>query len=70
MDVTTKPIIFDGDNGGEIHHIPYLIKPERLVHLQLPLRINKIKQNSLFSDQSSKQDNIKALQKNKINSKN
>ena len=31
MDVTTKPIIFDGDNGGEMHHIPYLIKTlERL----------------------------------------
>ena len=31
LDVTTKPIIFDGDNGGEMHHIPYLIKTlERL----------------------------------------
>ena len=25
-EVTTKPIIFDGDNGGRIEHIPYLVK--------------------------------------------
>ena len=26
MEVTTKPVIFDGDNGGLIEHIPYLIR--------------------------------------------
>ena len=29
MEVTTKPVIFDGDNGGQIEHIPYLIKSFR-----------------------------------------
>ena len=26
LDVTTKPVIFDADNGGRIEHLPYLIK--------------------------------------------
>ena len=26
LDVTTKPMIFDGDNGGRIEHLPYLVK--------------------------------------------
>ena len=25
MDTTTKPIMFDADNGGRPEHIPYLI---------------------------------------------
>ena len=26
MDVTTKPLIFDADNGGQIEHLPFLIR--------------------------------------------
>ena len=26
MDVTTKPLVFDADNGGQIEHLPYLIR--------------------------------------------
>ena len=26
MDVTTKPVVFDADNGGQIEHMSYLIK--------------------------------------------
>ena len=26
LDVTTKPIIFDADNGGRVEHLPFLIK--------------------------------------------
>ncbi len=62
LDVTTKPIIFDGDNGGEMHHIPYLIKTlERLGTSAIAIEDKiGVKQNSLFSDQSSsKQDTIK-----------
>ena len=62
LDVTTKPIIFDGDNGGEMHHIPYLIKTlERLGASAIAIEDKiGVKQNSLFSDQSSsKQDSIK-----------
>ncbi len=61
LDVTTKPIIFDGDNGGEMHHIPYLIKTlERLGTSAIAIEDKiGVKQNSLFSDQSSsKQDKI------------
>ena len=64
MDVTTKPIVFDGDNGGEMHHIPYLIKTlERLRASAIAIEDKTgVKQNSLFSDQSfSKQDNIKGF---------
>ena len=25
MDVTTKPLIFDADNGGRLEHIPFTI---------------------------------------------
>ena len=61
LDVSTKPIIFDGDNGGEMHHIPYLIKTlERLGASAIAIEDKiGVKQNSLFMDQSSsKQDNI------------
>ena len=64
MDVTTKPIIFDGDNGGEMHHIPYLIKTlERLGASAIAIEDKiGVKQNSLFADQSpSRQDNIKSF---------
>ena len=26
MDVTSKPLVFDADNGGQIEHLPFLIK--------------------------------------------
>ena len=26
MDVTTKPVVFDADNGGQIEHLPYLVR--------------------------------------------
>ena len=26
MDVTTKPLIFDADNGGQIEHLPNVIR--------------------------------------------
>ena len=63
LDVTTKPIIFDGDNGGKIEHLPYLIKSlERLgvssviledkkglkKILYLKIRIKKAKKVSRF----------------------
>ena len=62
FDVTTRPMIFDGDNGGEMHHIPYLIKTlERLGVSAIAIEDKiGVKQNSLFADQSkSKQDSIK-----------
>ena len=35
LDVTTKPVIFDADNGGRLEHISYLVKTlERAESLQ------------------------------------
>ena len=61
MDVTTKPLIFDADNGGRIEHLPYSIKTLERLGVSSIMIEDKIglKKNSLFSDQSgSKQDSI------------
>ena len=54
MEVTTKPVIFDGDNGGQIEHIPYLIKSLDQMGVSAIILEDKIglKKNSLFSSQS------------------
>ena len=50
MDVTNKPIIFDGDNGGRIEHLPFLVKSlERLGVSAIVIEDKKgLKKNSLF----------------------
>ena len=61
LDVTTKPIIFDADNGGRIEHIPYLIKSLDRAGISAIVIEDKVglKKNSLFKDQSKvKQDTI------------
>ncbi len=61
MDVTSKPLIFDADNGGRIEHISYLVKTLERVGVSAMIIEDKIgeKQNSLFVNQSkAKQDNI------------
>ena len=62
MEVTTKPIIFDGDNGGLIEHLPYLIRPLDQMGVSAIILEDKIglKKNSLFEKQdNAKQDSIK-----------
>lgn len=59
---TTKPILFDGDNGGEKHLIPYLIRDLEFHGISGICIEDKTgeKINSLFENQSkSKQENIK-----------
>jgi len=54
MEVTTKPVLFDADNGGRIEHIPYTIKNlERLGVSAIAIE-DKIglKSNSLFKVQN------------------
>ena len=61
LDSTTKPIIFDADNGGRIEHIPYLIKTIDRLGISAVIIEDKIglKKNSLFKNQSgAKQDSI------------
>jgi phosphoenolpyruvate mutase len=61
IDTSLKPIIFDGDNGGRLEHLGYLVKNlEKIGVSALVLEDKKgLKINSLFHDQSkSSQDSI------------
>ncbi len=69
LDVTTKPLIFDADNGGRIEHLSYLVKTLERLGVSAMVIEDKVglKKNSLFSDQSEvKQDSVKNFCK-KIN---
>ena len=60
MDVTTKPLVFDSDNGGQLEHLPYLIRSLERSGVSAIIMEDKIglKKNSLFKNQSgTKQDN-------------
>ena len=62
LDVTTKPLIFDGDNGGRLEHLPFSIRTLERLGVSAIIIEDKIglKKNSLFTDQSgSRQDTIK-----------
>jgi phosphoenolpyruvate mutase len=54
IDTSMKPIIFDGDNGGRLEHLLYLVKNlEKIGVSALVLEDKKgLKINSLFQDQS------------------
>lgn len=61
IDTSLKPIIFDGDNGGRLEHLIYLVKNlEKIGVSALVLEDKKgLKMNSLFQDQSkASQDSI------------
>ena len=61
FNVTTKPMIFDIDNGGQIEHLPNVVKKLERAGVSAIIMEDKIglKKNSLFSDQSNvQQDNI------------
>jgi len=62
LDVTTKPIIFDADNGGRPEHIPYTVKSLERMGVSAMVIEDKIglKKNSLFKNQKGvKQDTIR-----------
>lgn len=59
MDVTTKPLVFDADNGGQIEHLPFLIRSLERTGSSAIIIEDKIglKKNSLFKNQKdTKQD--------------
>lgn len=59
MDVTTKPLVFDADNGGQIEHLPFLVRSLERSGASAIIMEDKIgrKKNSLFKDQkNTKQD--------------
>ena len=57
MDVTTKPLIFDADNGGQLEHLPFLVRSLERSGVSAMIIEDKIglKKNSLFSNQKSTQ---------------
>ena len=60
LDVTTKPVVFDADNGGQIEHLPFLIRSLERSGVSAIIMEDKIglKKNSLFKNQKgAKQDN-------------
>jgi len=62
LNVTTKPLIFDADNGGRIEHISYLVRALERAGVSAIVIEDKIglKKNSLFQNQNEvKQDSIK-----------
>ncbi|MDC3028668.1 phosphoenolpyruvate mutase [Candidatus Pelagibacter sp.] len=66
LNVTTKPVIFDADNGGRIEHIPYLIKSLERAGVSAAIIEDKVglKRNSLYNQQSkNQQDSVKNFSK-------
>ena len=62
MEVTTKPLVFDADNGGQLEHLPFLIRSLERSGVSAIIIEDKIglKKNSLFKNQDNvKQDNPK-----------
>ena len=59
MDVTTKPLVFDADNGGQLEHLPFLVRSLERSGVSAIIMEDKIglKKNSLFKNQTdAKQD--------------
>ena len=59
MDVTTKPLVFDADNGGQLEHLPFLVRSLERSGASAIIIEDKVglKKNSLFKDQTdTKQD--------------
>ena len=68
FDVTTKPMIFDGDTGGKLEHFVFTVKSLERLGVSAVVIEDKIglKKNSLFgNDVAQTQDHIKNFQ-NKI----
>ena len=67
MDVTAKPLVFDADNGGQIEHLPFLVRSLERSGASAIIMEDKVglKKNSLFKDQSgAKQDKPQLFAKN------
>lgn len=62
LEVTTKPMIFDGDNGGRIEHLGFMVKNLERIGVSAVILEDKkgLKKNSLFQNQTGAfQENIK-----------
>ena len=66
MEVTTKLLIFHADNGGQLEHLPFLVRSLERTAASAIIIEDKVglKKNSLFKNQSgAKQDNPKHFAK-------
>ena len=66
MDITTKPIVFDADNGGKIEHLKFTIKTLDRMGVSGVVLEDKVglKVNSLSDEQfPNSQDNLKGFSK-------
>ena len=66
LDVTSKPLIFDADNGGQFEHLSFLVRTLERNGVSAIIMEDKVglKKNSLFADQkNAKQDSPKAFAK-------
>ncbi len=66
MDVTTKPLVFDADNGGQIEHLSYLVRSLERSGVSAIILEDKVglKRNSLFKNQKeTKQDKAQIFAK-------
>ena len=54
LDVTSKPLVFDADNGGQLEHLPFLIRSLERAGTSAIIMEDKIclKKNSLFKNQT------------------
>ena len=61
FDVTSKPLIFDGDTGGQIDHLDMKIKSMERLGISAVIFEDKtgLKQNSLFKNTSNQQQEDK-----------
>ena len=47
LDVTTKPVIFDADNGGRLEHLPFLVKSLERIKTAMIIEDKEIQKISL-----------------------
>ena len=66
LDVTTKPIIFDADNGGRLEHLPFTVRTLERLGVSAIMIEDKVglKKILYFKDQSGvKQDRLEIFVK-------
>ena len=64
LEVTTKPVIFDGDTGGKVEHFPFMVRTLERLGISAVIIEDKVglKQNSLFgTDAIQTQDTIEGF---------
>ncbi len=64
LEVTTKPIIFDGDTGGKTEHFPFMVRTLERLGISAVIIEDKtgLKQNSLFGTEAKQtQDSIEGF---------